>query len=192
MLDGLDYQRGAVRRQAAQALLEDRSGPRADLQLWMLPAARAASRSTGSVAKRAAITATAGEIARLLRAARRGEITLDGQPLRARRHRGAGAQHTRRAARCKQALAALGIGSVELSQASVFAAPMPRTSSACSRAILEPARSGLLRAALATELLGCDAAAHRALSPTTNALLMPRVERFTALSRDAGSSAASA
>ena len=37
----------------------------------------------------------------------------------------------------------------------------PRSSIACSRRSLEPARERTLRAALATELLGCDAAAHR-------------------------------
>ena len=73
------------------------------------------------------------------------------------------------------------MGSVELSQASVFRTPDAQELERVLAAILEPAREGLLRAALATELMGLDATAiealaadevghagaHRAISPST-------------------------
>lgn len=77
----------------------------------------------------------------------------------------------------RAALAALGIGSVELSQASVFASADAAELECVLGAVLEPTRSGLLLAALATPLLGCDAAAIAAIG-ADDRLLAQRLDRF--------------
>ncbi|MGB7480417.1 MAG: UvrD-helicase domain-containing protein, partial [Burkholderiaceae bacterium] len=79
MLDGLDYQQVRCGAKPRTEFV-DRSGEaRADLQLWMLPAADDELLLRGA-ARRAAIDACAAEIARLLAAAQRGEVMLDGRP----------------------------------------------------------------------------------------------------------------
>ena len=135
----------------------DRSAPRAALQVWTLPADAGDGQPLPKpLARRAAARACADEIARLLAAARRGEVLLDGRALRAgdiavlvRSH----AQGTV----VRQALAARGVASVELSQASVFHSPDAEELERVLAAILEPARDGLQRAALATRALGWTA-----------------------------------
>ena len=162
---------GGLRRQAAQTAARpqhSRHAPRCSCG-----ACRAT--PTGEplpkkAASQAALQACAGEIARLLAAARRGEITLGERPLSAgdiavlvRSHAHGGAM--------RRALAQLGVGSVELSQASVFDSPDAADLERLLAAILEPAREPLLRAALATEAMGLDAAAILALSADETALL---------------------
>ena len=61
----------------------------------------------------------------------------------------------------KRELAALDIGSVELSQASVFQSPDAEEVERVLIAINQPSRDTLLRGALATEMMGCDAARRR-------------------------------
>src|SRR5205823_620426 len=79
----------------------------------------------------------------------------------------------------KRALAALGIGSVELLQESVFASIDAGEVERLLMAINEPSRTGLLRAALATEMIGCDAADIVALS-SDETKLQQRIEQLTA------------
>ena len=85
----------------------------------------------------------------------------------------------RRAARCARPWTALGVGSVELSQASVFKTPDAQELERVLAAILEPAREGLLRAALATELMGLDATDIEALAKD-EAGMLERIARFAA------------
>ena len=177
MLPGLDYVPvgfGAKRRKA----FVDRSAPRSPLQIWALPH-DAASGSPLLVKKEAmagAISATGVEIARLLAAGSRGEITLDGAPLRAGDIAVLVRSHAQGSA-MRQALAQLGVGSVELSQESVYRSPDAEDVAHLLAAILEPTREPLLKAALATELIGLGAAAIDALA-TDEAALLGWVQRF--------------
>ena len=82
----------------------------------------------------------------------------------------------------RRALSALGVGSVELSQASVFDSADAADLERLLAAMLEPQREPLLRAALATEAMGCDAAALQALADDEAALL-DCIGRFAALPR---------
>ncbi len=178
MLPGLDYREASMGARPRKALL-DRTLPRAALQVWTLPpdAATGEPLLKGD-ALSAASTAVAAEITRLLTSARQGEITLGGQPLRAgdiavlvRSHRHGSAM--------RQALSALGVGSVELSQASIYRSPDAEELDRLLAAILEPTRERLLKAALATGLMGLDAAAIEALA-SDEAALLAWVQRFAA------------
>ena len=161
MLDGLDYQRVAFGAKPRKAFV-DRSEPRGDLQVWTLHAADATPPAKAE-AQRDALRATAAEIARLLAAAARGEVSLDGAPLAPGDIAVLVRSHAQGSA-MKQALAQLGVGSVELSQAGIFQTPDAEEVERVLRAVLEPARADLARAALATELMGLDAAAVDALT----------------------------
>ena len=141
---------------------DDRTEARTALQVWTLPAP-AGRGLKKDAALQAASDACAAEIARLLRGAAEDRVTLDGRPLRAadvavlvRTHRQGNLM--------REALRALRIGSVEVSQASVFHSSDAQELERLLVAVLEPSREGVLRAALATEILGRDAAALQALS----------------------------
>jgi exodeoxyribonuclease V beta subunit len=139
-----------------RAAFVDSSAARAPLQVWRLPDAGGAHRK--SAARRAAVDATAAEIARLLSAAQDDRIMLDGRALRPGdiavlvRSRSMGAD-------VKHALARLKVGAVELSRDSIFRSPDARDWQTVLTAIAAPTRDGLLRAALATEIFGQDATA---------------------------------
>jgi exodeoxyribonuclease V beta subunit len=177
MLDGLAYHEvhvGARKR----TILDDRSGTNADLCIWRLPRWGDGTPHDRRTALDAAASATAAEISRLLRASAAGQITLDGAPLApddiavlVRSHR--------QGDDIKRALAALGIGSVELSQATVFKSPDAEDVERVLAAILVPADDGLVRAALATELFGLDATAIATLGDDELALTS-HVQRFLA------------
>lgn len=162
MLPGLAYQSvdyGAKKRHA----LIDATEPRAPLQLWSLPQDDAGEPWAKPQAMRCSMEACAGEIARLIGAAQQGRITLAGRPLAAGDIAVLVRSHAH-GSEMRRALAELGVGSVELSQASVFASTDAEELARGLAAILEPTRERLLRAALATELLGRDAAAIEAIS----------------------------
>ena len=162
MRAGLAYQPvdyGAKKRHA----LIDATESRAPLQLWSLPQDDAGSPLAKPQARCAAMEACAGEIARLIGAAQQGRITLAGRELVAGDIAVLVRSHAH-GSEMRRALAALGVGSVELSQASVFASTDAEEIARVLAAILEPTRERLLRAALATELLGRDAAAIEAIS----------------------------
>src|SRR5262249_20234319 len=102
-------------------------------------------------AREAIATAVAAEIARLLG----GAVLLEGRPLRGadvavlvRSHFEAGP--------IPAALAALGVGGVEGSHDSVFATTEAIELTHVLRAAAQPGRDGLVRAALATAMLGVD------------------------------------
>jgi exodeoxyribonuclease V beta subunit len=180
MLPGLAYQPVAAGAKPRQPL-HDTTPAGADaaaLQLWLLPPGDDGLPPLKSAARDAVARATAAEIARLVAAGRRGAITLGGRPLRAgdiavlvRRHA--------QGAEVRQALSALNVGCVELSQASIYLSPDAEELERVLSAVLEPARERLLKAALATELLGLDAAALDALS-ADEAALSAWVQRFAA------------
>ena len=162
MLPGLAYQSvdyGAKKRHA----LVDATEPRAPLQLWSLPQDDDGQPLPKLQARCAAMEACAGEIARLIGAAQQGRITLAGRELAAGDIAVLVRSHAH-GSEMRRALARLGVGSVELSQASVFASNDAEELERVLAAILEPSRERLLRAALATELLGRDAAAIDAIS----------------------------
>jgi exodeoxyribonuclease V beta subunit len=162
MRAGLDYQPVACGAKPRQALI-DATEPRAPLQLWSLPQDEAGDPLPKPQARSAAMEACAGEIARLIGAAQQGRITLAGRPLAAGDIAVLVRSHAH-GSQMRRALAELGVGSVELSQASVFASTDAEELERVLAAILEPTRERLLRAALATELMGRDAAAIEAIS----------------------------
>ena len=158
-----------------RAVLRDASAARAPLQLWVLPGQDGGNRPVKPDARRMATTACAGEIARLLSAAQTGGITLDERPLAAGDIAVLVRNHAQ-GSEMRQALRALGVGCVELSQASVFESSDAMELERVLAAIVEPSREGLLRAALSTELMGLDAAGLEALANDEQAFL----ERMTA------------
>jgi exodeoxyribonuclease V beta subunit len=185
MLADLAYQRVLLGAKPRRPLVDRSTGdaPQAALQVWKLPTDEAGGDPLPQRdAQAAVVQATAGEIARLLAAARRGEITLgagaSARPLAA----GDVAVLVRSNAQgslIRHALGALGIGSVELSQASVFASPDAEELDRVLCAVLEPAREKALRAALSTEAMGWEAAAIDALAGDEAAMLV-EVQRFAA------------
>ena len=132
----------------------DDSAARAPLQVWRLP--DGGGELPKARARQAAVDATAAEIARLLTASLHGRITLDGRALRPGdiavlvRSRSLGRE-------VKRALKNLRVGAVELSRDSIFGSPEAQDLAIVLTAIAAPTRDALLRAALATELFGCDA-----------------------------------
>ncbi|HWI81738.1 exodeoxyribonuclease V subunit beta [Ramlibacter sp.] len=177
MLEGLDYHPVRAGKKPRKPLV-DRTRPRAALQLWRLPSD---GDEDGAVdkkdAKHRAVRACAGEIARLLGAAERGEVTHDGRPLAAGDIAVLVRSHAE-GSLMRRELQALGVGSVELSQTSVFDSADAQELERILTAVLEPRREPLLRAALATELLGCTAADLEALSDHERAVLR-RMAQFS-------------
>ncbi len=157
-LDYLPAQPGIRPRE----VLLDSTAPHADFQLWHLPRPQGTPLAR-TPALEAAGAATAAEIARLLTASDGGSLTLDGNRLRAE-HIAVLVRSHREGRRVRESLAALGVGSIELAQVSVFETPDAEDFQRVLTAILEPAHGGLLRAALATEVLGRDALAIEAMS----------------------------
>ena len=179
MMDGLQYQPVEFGAKPRQPFV-DTSAPRAPLQIWTIPPAADGEPMFQRDAMDAVVDATATEIARLLGAARRGEVRLGNAP--ADRPLAAGdiavlVRSNAQGSRIRQALTARGVGSVELSQASVFRSSDAEELDRVLAAILEPARERTLKAALSTELMGADAAAIGVLAEDESALL-GAVQRF--------------
>ena len=175
MLPGLDYHPVAPGDRERPAFI-DTSLPRADLHVWTLPCTPEGQPVTKDAARALSVGATAAEIARLLTEARKGHVKINGRELRAgdiavlvRTHAQGSAQ--------KRELDRLGIGSVELSQASVYRSPDAEEVERVLIAINAPSRDALLRGALATELMGCDAARVAEIASNEREL-MSYVERF--------------
>ena len=164
MLEGLAYQSVAAGTKPRKPL-QDASAARAALQLWALPGTlgHEGHLLPKAAAKALAAGSVATEITHMLSAADQGLITLDGQPLRAGDIAVLVRTHAE-ARLMRGALAERAVGCVELSQASVFDSPDAQDLDAVLAAVLEPAREGLLKLALATETQGLDAAAIAALA----------------------------
>ena len=179
MLEGLGYQEVKFGQKPRQPLV-DTSEPRAPLQVWTLPAADDGEPLFQRDAQAAVVAATAAEIARLLNAAQQGQVSLGNAPSDRPLAAGDIAVLVRSNAQgtlIRQALTARGVGSVELSQASVFRSGDAEELDRVLTAVLEPARERTLKAALSTELMGQDAAAIARLANDESALL-DAVQRF--------------
>jgi len=182
MLDGLAYQEVQFGQKPRQLFTDTSTSraPVAALQVWTLPPADDGEPLFQRDATSAVVAATADEIARLLAAAQRGEASLGTAPNDRPLAAGDIAVLVRSNAQgslIRQALTARGVGSVELSQASVFRSSDAEELDRVLAAILEPARERTLKAALSTELMGQDAAAIAVLSDDESALL-GAVQRF--------------
>ncbi|NML32226.1 exodeoxyribonuclease V subunit beta [Paraburkholderia antibiotica] len=186
VLDGLDYQpvRAGERRRAP--FVEPDAGG-GDFRIWSLPQGEGALSKRD--AQRAASEACAAEIVRLLRGAREGVVTIGDRPL-APGDIAVLVQTHKQGSLVKRVLAAWGVGSVELAQASVFATLDAEQIERVLAAIDTPGDLRRLRAALATDWLGLDAAALWHLTqvadapvplddPTETADAMGWVERFS-------------
>jgi exodeoxyribonuclease V beta subunit len=178
MLDGLDYRPVRFGERRRTPLAEPATPPRAALQLWQLPRGDDGAPLPKGEAMRRAMAACAAEIARLLASAAAGQLQLGGRALSAGDIAVLVRSHAQGAA-MRRALSALGVGSVELSQASVYDSSDAADLEQVLAAILEPQREPLLRAALATEAMGHDASALHSLSGDEAALL-DTVARFAA------------
>ncbi|SOE59418.1 DNA helicase/exodeoxyribonuclease V, beta subunit [Burkholderia sp. D7] len=160
ILDGLTYQpvrAGTRERQpfndnTASAAYSDT----ADFCVWMLPQGDSALSKTN--ANRQAAEACAAEIVRLLRGAQNGEVTIGDKPLSPGQIAVLVQTH-RQGSLVKRVLASWGVGSVELAQASVFGTFDAEQIERLLAAIDTPGDLRRLRAALATDWLGLDAAA---------------------------------
>jgi len=127
--------------------------PRESLSVWLLPPGKKDEPRKVAEAQLFALEATTGEIARLLAAGGSGRITIGDEPLQARDI--AVLVRTREQGRIvKAALARRGIGSVDITDRSVFATLEAEEMERILRAVAEPADTGLMRAALATVLMG--------------------------------------
>ncbi|WP_144113557.1 exodeoxyribonuclease V subunit beta [Paraburkholderia sp. BCC1886] len=157
VLDGLDYQpvRAGERRRPPFA---DPAAEGGDFRLWQLPPGDAGNALTKRDAQRAASEACAAEIVRLLRGARAGSVTIGDAPLLPG-NIAVLVQTHKQGSLIKRVLAAWGVGSVELAQASVFATLDAEQIERVLAAVDTPGDLRRLRAALATDWLGLDAAA---------------------------------
>jgi exodeoxyribonuclease V beta subunit len=162
LMPGIDYRPVDKGQRPLPRFRDDSIAQRSPLQTWLLPRTEAGEWLSRDEAVKRSAAATAGEIARLLREARNGLVMIDGRNLRAGDVAVLVRSHAQ-GRRMRRALAACGIGSVELSLASVFRSEEAEEIERILLALLEPGRERLLRAALATELLGYDAAGLDAL-----------------------------
>lgn len=180
MLPGLDYA-AVLPGGRSRAPLIDRTPSGDDpaaLRLWRIPAPAHApdERLPRGQAMTRAAEASAAEIARLLGAAAAGEVRIGDRALApgdiavlVRSHR--------QGTRMRRALAALGVGSVELAQTSVFHGEDAEELERVLLAIAEPTRPARVLAALSTTAMGRDAAALAALA-ADEAQLPAVLERF--------------
>lgn len=147
----------------------DTSGlERSPFHFWQLPGDDESLLSKAEALQQAA-AASAEEIARLLGAARQGQVSLGDQPLSPGRV--AVLVRTHKQGRLmKGALARVGLRAAEMAQDNVFASSEAEDLERLLLALLEPARTGLLKAALATPLVGLDAAAIAVLGDDDAAL----------------------
>lgn len=176
ILPGLSYPPVSAGEKPRPLLLDLSDPTPAPLRIWLL-ADEGGQPPMRADAVHRVLAATAYEVARLLNEARAGRITLDQRPLSA----GDIALIVRSHAQGRQlreALRRLGIGSVELSQQNIFHTSDAEDLERVLHAVLEPSRPSLLMAALATCLLGHDAAAIAALG-SDQAGLLQRMVRFT-------------
>lgn len=173
----VDRSEGGVADGQAGATRETRDAGAA-LRLWRLPPAEDGQPILKSEARRLATEASAAEIARLVAEGQRGRITHGGRPLAAGDIAVLVRSHSQ-GALMRLALGALGVGSVELSQAGLFDSADAEALERVLAAVLQPSREPLVRAALATEWLGFDAAAIEALA-ADEAAMLAQVTRFAA------------
>ncbi|MDR2208331.1 MAG: exodeoxyribonuclease V subunit beta [Azoarcus sp.] len=176
MEKGLDFR--TVRADESRQLLEHGAA----LQLWRIPCGDDGEPLPREAAFARAAAASAAEIARLLAAGRRGETSIGGRALAPADFAVLVRSH-KQGSRMREALADRGIGSVELSQRSVFASFEAEELERVLAAIADPARERLRKAALATVLMDWDAAALAKLAEDDNDLVR-QFERFSSWHED--------
>lgn len=173
MLPGLDYTvvLPGGRKRAALVDRTPSGGDPAALRLWQIPAQAQApeERLPRAQALAASAAACAAEIARLLAAAAAGEVQI-GERALAPGDIAVLVRSHRQGSLMRRALAALGVGSVELAQASVFHSEDAEELERVLQAVAEPTRPARVLAALATTAMGYDAAALAALGSDEAAL----------------------
>ncbi len=176
VLDGLGYE--TVRFGAKpRPVFGDASGQdRGALQLWELPPDENGTPMSRAHAQMHAASACADEIARLIAAGQRDAMRIDARPLAASDIAVLVRSH-RQAAMMKAALARVGVAAVEISQGGVFQSFEASELARLLHAVREPAHSGVLRAALATSLIGETAASLAALEQDETRL-QAEVARF--------------
>ncbi|CAB1368839.1 exodeoxyribonuclease V subunit beta [Denitratisoma oestradiolicum] len=125
--------------------------------IWFLPREGDKPLSKGAANERIA-AAVAADIARLLNLATRGQATVAGRPLCGGDIAVLVKGH-RQGKRVRDALVALNVASVRYGQESVFHSREAMEVERLLLAVAEPGRLGLVKAALATDLLGRDGAA---------------------------------
>ena len=180
LLDGMPYE-AARPADMTRAVLDiaDECDKSAPLTLWTMQAPQGAKSFTKEAARAMAAEAVAADIARLLRLGASGQATLDGRALcggdiavLVRKH------HEGDAVRA--ALARHGIASVSGGGGSVWHSDEAAEIERLLLAVADPAREGLVRAALAMVLLGADAARLAAWRDDTDhdGAWSERLERF--------------
>ena len=163
MLDGIGHQPVELGDKKRAPFADRSEKSAAPLRIWRLPADKQGEYLSRDAAHKLAVQATAAEISRLLREGASGRILLDGQGLRGGDI--AVLVRTHRQGRwIKEALAALGVGAVELSPESIFATRDAEDLARVLGAILEPAHRPRLLAAVATEFIGMSASEVEAMS----------------------------
>ncbi len=177
ILPGLDYEAVTLGDKPRPELRDGSEADAAALRVWRLPAADG-QYLLRAQARQQALCATAAEVARLLREAQAGRITIGERPLAPGDIAILVKSHAQ-GRLTRDALLQLGVGCVELSQQSIFHTPDAEGLERVLLAILEPGRPALLYAALATELLGFDAVAVAALA-ADEARLLQTLSRFSA------------
>ena len=155
VLEGLDYQPVRAGERQRPPLVDKDSEGGGDFRAWMLPKGDAA--LTKRDAQRAASEACAAEIVRLLRGAREGSVMIGDKPL-APGNIAVLVQTHKQGSLIKRVLSAWGVGSVELAQASVFESLDAEQIERVLAAVDTPGDLRRLRAALATDWFGLDAA----------------------------------
>ena len=178
VLDGLDYLPvRAGTRERPPFIDGTATGDVGALRVWMLPSGEATLAKRD--AQRQAAEASAAEIVRLLRGARERTVRLGEKPLApadiavlVRTHR--------QGSLVKRVLAGWGVGSVELAQASVFATIDAAQLERVLLAIDMPGDLRRLRAALAADWFGLDAAALASLEALTDAATAADADDATA------------
>ncbi|MBN3767496.1 exodeoxyribonuclease V subunit beta [Burkholderia sp. Ac-20365] len=187
VLEGLDYQPVRAGERKRPPLVDRDGADGGDFRVWMLPRGDAALTKRG--AQNAAAEACAAEIVRLLRGAREGGVMIGDKPL-APGNIAVLVQTHKQGSLIKRVLSAWGVGSVELAQASVFESLDAEQIERVLAAVDTPGDLRRLRAALATDWFGLDAASlwrleqvDGASSASTDAMqsvdAMSWVERFS-------------
>jgi exodeoxyribonuclease V beta subunit len=182
VLDGLDYTSVRAAERVRKPLIDETDPAREDgadgaLRIWMLPSGEATLLKRD--AQRQAAQACAAEIVRLLRGAREGGVALGDTPLApadiavlVRTHK--------QGSLMKRMLAAWGVGSVELAQASVFATLDAEQLERVISAVDAPGDLRRLRAALASDWFGLDAHALARLAQLADAPARTHADEATA------------
>jgi exodeoxyribonuclease V beta subunit len=147
-------------------LVEGREEP--PLRLWWLGSKEEQDTLAKGVANRRSAQATASEIARLLTLAATGRISIGERPLRGADIAVLVPSH-RQGRLVRDALRELGIACVQYAQESVYASHEAAELETVLLAVAEPGREELVRAALATEMLGARAEQIHALGEEASA-----------------------